>query len=489
MLTASDVAIHNNRGSCWIIIEGHVYDVTDFLEEHPGGPDIILRYAGKDATEEYLPVHPPRTIENELPREKHLGAIAPSAIAASLPKIADPPGPRASHSGIPLSLCLNLFDFERAAEASASRRAWTYYSSAADDLYSHHLNLRDWARVTFRPRVLRNVRQVDMRRTILGHQCNLPIFIAPAALARLGHPDGELCLIRGASKYNIPYAVSTASSVSAEDLSQYMNSEAVGGCLYFQLYVKIKESETRGLIRRARSLNFKALIVTVDTPVVGKREQDDRYKAEVAIAAGETVMSGPPLINTSVGDEAPVHRGPYSSTLNWEHLKWIREEWGSAGPICLKGIGTAEDAKMACDMGIDCIYLSNHGGRQLDSSPSSLRTLLEIHKFCPEVLDRCEVILDGGVRRGADIVKALCLGARAVGIGRPFMYALSSHGTEGVAKVIQILGDELQSCMRLLGVTSLAELRPHMVNTRELDMTIMATLPEFKFGKAGKTRL
>lgn len=341
-------------------------------------------------------------------------------------------------NGIPLALCLNLSDFERAAESVASRRAWTYYSSASDDLYSHRMNLSDWARVTFRPRVLRNVRRVDMRRNILGHQSNLPIFIAPAALARLGHPDGELCLIRGASKYNIPYGVSTASSISAEDLSRYMENDAVGGCLFFQLYVKIKESETRALIRRARSLRFKALMVTVDTPVVGKREDDDRYKAEVAIAAGETVVLGPPISSVSTTDEeAPVFRGPFSSTFNWDDLKWIREEWGDAGPICLKGIMTAEDAKMACNMGIDSIYLSNHGGRQLDSSQSSLRTLLEIRKFCPEVLDQCEVILDGGIRRGADIVKALSLGARAVGIGRPFMYALSSHGNEGVAKVIQ----------------------------------------------------
>jgi len=336
-----------------------------------------------------------------------------------------------------------------------------------------------------------------VRRTILGHESNLPIFIAPAALARLGHPDGELCLVRGASKHNIPYAVSTASSVSAEDLSQCIEETPVGGCLFFQLYVKIKEVETRALIRRARSLKFKALIVTVDTPVVGKREQDDRYKAEVAIAEGEAIVSRPPMRIIPTGNEAPVFRGPYSSTLNWNDLKWICEEWGNAGPICLKGITTAEDAKIACEMGINSIYLSNHGGRQLDSSPSSIRTLLEIRKFYPDIIDKCEVFLDGGVRRGADVLKALCLGARAVGIGRPFMYALSSHGTEGVVKAIQreyvkslyimliitipiVLAEELQTCMRLLGATSLDNLSPHMVNTRELDITIMADIPGFQ---------
>jgi L-lactate dehydrogenase (cytochrome) len=214
-----------------------------------------------------------------------------------------------------------------------------------------------------------------------------------------------------------------------------MHEESTGGCLFYQLYVKKQQAETRSLIRRARSLGFKALLVTVDTPVVGKREEDDRHKAEVALQAGET--DGPRVVSNTHTDDVPVLRGPYSSTLNWEDLSWIRHEWGDAGSICLKGIATAEDAKMACDMGIRSIYLSNHGGRQLDSAPSALRTLLEIRKFCPEVFDHCEVLVDGGVRRGTDILKALCLGARGVGIGRPFMYALSAYGTRGVLKAIQ----------------------------------------------------
>lgn len=270
----------------------------------------------------------------------------------------------------------------------------------------------------------------------MGHSSSLPVFIAPAALARLGHPDGELCLARGAARRNIPYIVSTASSVSAEDLAQCLQEEASGGTLFFQLYVKKKESETRELIRRARSLGYRGLVVTVDTAAVGKREEDDRYKVEASFAAGENVD---PRIGATAapGDDSFVFRSPYSSTLNWEDLRWIREEWGNAGPICLKGIATAEDAKIACDMGIRYIYLSNHGGRQLDCAPSSLRTLLEIRQFCPEVFKQCEVLIDGGVRRGHDILKALCLGATAVGFGRPFMYALSAYGTEGVLKAIQ----------------------------------------------------
>lgn len=387
---------------------------------------------------------------------------------------------------------MNLNDFERAAKAIANKRTWTYYSSASDDLISHRRNLEDWSRVMFRPRVLRNVQKVNMRRTILGHDSSLPIFIAPAALGRLGHPDGELCLTRGASRHNIPYAVSTASSVSIDELSEDMKKEDAQGCMFYQLYVKKRESETRAGIRRARFLGFKGLMVTVDTPVVGKREEDERFKAELAHESGiETVN---PVTAVSAG-EVTVLRGPFSSTLNWDDLKWIREEWNDAGPICLKGISTAEDARMAYEMGIKSIYLSNHGGRQLDGAPSSLRTLLEIRRFCPEVFDGCEVLIDGGVRRGTDVLKALCLGAKAVGVGRPCMYALTAYGTEGVTKVIQssystdlslsamiadliiVLSDELETSMRLLGVTDVNSLRPHMVNTRELEALVMTDLP------------
>jgi L-lactate dehydrogenase (cytochrome) len=274
-----------------------------------------------------------------------------------------------------------------------------------------------------------------MKCTLLNHASNLPIFIAPAALARLGHPDGELCLARGAARFNIPYGVSTASSVSAEDLAACILEQAQSGTLWFQLYVKKKDAETRGLIRRARALGFTALLITVDTPVVGKREEDDRHKAEEALAAGEATFA-------RLGDNPPagedyVLRGPFSSTLSWADLAWMKEAWGDAGPVCLKGVATAEDAKMASELGFESIYLSNHGGRQLDSAPSALRTLLEIRKFCPEVFDRVEVLVDGGCRRGSDVLKALCLGAKAVGFGRPFMYALSAYGTEGVMKAMQ----------------------------------------------------
>jgi L-lactate dehydrogenase (cytochrome) len=206
------------------------------------------------------------------------------------------------------------------------------------------------------------------------------------------------------------------------------------GALLFQLYVPVDKPGAKKLIREARRLKCKALVVTVDSAVIGKREEDDRLKAQLDHEAGIESVPSMPRPKT-----APVLRGAHSSTLDWEDLTWIREEWGGAGPIVLKGIQTVEDAMMASKAGVDAIYLSNHGGRQLNYAPSSIRTLLEIRKYCPSILDSgiMEVYLDGGITRGSDVVKALCLGAKAVGIGRPFMYSLSGYGTEGVNRVIE----------------------------------------------------
>lgn len=335
---------------------------------------------------------------------------------------------------IPISLCMNVDDMERAAKRVISKRAWTYFHSAADTLQSFNTNLDDWKKISFRPRVLRNVARVNMKRTIMGQKSSLPFFISPAAMARLGHEDGELCNAAGAGIMDIPYCPSSFSSVSHSDLFECMTKQK-GGCMFFQLYVSKSKDVTLEMIAGARKLGFKALVITVDTPVIGKREEDELYKAEIAHENGEAeeVMADPQIDD----EDAPILRGVTSSTLDWDDLVWLREAWGNSGPIVLKGIQTAEDAKRAVELGIEGIYLSNHGGRQIDYGPSSIRTLLEIRRFCPEILGKVEIYLDGGIRRGTDIIKALCLGASAVAMGRPFMYALGAYGTEGVVKTIQ----------------------------------------------------
>ncbi|KAK5173980.1 uncharacterized protein LTR77_001059 [Saxophila tyrrhenica] len=465
MLSTREIHKHNNSHSCWVVVDGQAYDVTEFLDHHPGGANSILRYAGRDATAEYEPVHPPGTIEKHLSKDKHLGPVEPETQgdSASTPIVQYD-----SDKPIPLSTVQNLTEFETEAKKVLSKKAWVYFHSAADSLNSLDTNRRDWTRVNLRPRILRNVARVSMRCRLMGHDSSLPFFICPAAQARLGHPDGELCLARGAGRYNIPYCSSTYSSVAHIELAKALAAQEKGGALLWQLYVPTAQEGAKQLISEARRLGFKALVLTVDTPVIGKREEDDRYKAELDHAAGLTVER-----TTSTTGEAPILRGVHSSTLCWDDLSWIQKEWGNTGPVVLKGIQTAEDALLAHEAGIDGIYLSNHGGRQMDFAPSSLQTLLEIRRYYPHLLKEMEVYLDGGVMRGTDVIKALCLGARGVGLGRPFMYALSAYGTEGVCKAIQLLSDEIETTMRLLGVTSLEQLSEFYINTAALENGIV----------------
>ena len=330
---------------------------------------------------------------------------------------------------------------------------------------------------------------------ILGHNSSIPFFIAPAAQARLGHQDGELCLARGAGRYNIPYCSSTYSSVAHTDLAKAMREEKKGGALAWQLYVPTAQEGARQLIAEARRLGFTALVLTVDSAVIGKREEDDRYKAELDHAAGFITER-----TTSTTGEAPILREVHSATLCWDDLHWIKEAWGNSGPLILKGIQTVEDALLAYQAGVDGIYLSNHGGRQMDCAPSSLQTLIEIRRYYPHLIKEMEVYVDGGVMRGTDIIKALCLGAKGVGLGRPFMYALSAYGTEGVCRAIEsmclpfryaiglvvltshiVLSDEIETTMRLMGVTSLEQLNDFYVNSAALENEIA---PRIDFGSS-----
>lgn len=437
MPEVEEILQHNSSKSCWIVISGQAYDVTKFLDLHPGGPGIILRYAGKDATAEYAPIHPEGTIEKSLDPSMHLGEVqGPLDFLQPDIKDANSDAKLPSKDEIaPLSTVQNLLDIEREAKKSLSQKGFVYYSSSADSTTSHSRNIEEWSKVIFRPRILRDVARVNMKRTIMGFPSNLPLFIAPAAMAKLGHEDGELCLTRGAARFNIPQITSNSSSTVHSDMADCLAEEqgkGHGGVLFWQLYVPVDKPRARERIEEAKRLGFKALIITVDTAVIGKREADERYKAELDHLAG--VETGRTRF---VSGDAAVLRGVHSSTLSWDDLPWMRSIWGDTGPVVLKGIQTAEDALMAYEAGMDGIYLSNHGGRNLDHAPSSIRTLLEIRKFCPWLIGKMDIFMDGGVRRGTDIVKALCLGATAVGLGRPFLYALSAYGTEGVERAIQ----------------------------------------------------
>ncbi|GAA5921744.1 hypothetical protein JCM3775_001798 [Rhodotorula graminis] len=478
MLSGSDVAAHSSRQSLWMIIHGKVYDLTEFAPSHPGGERILLKYAGKDATEEYDPIHPPGTIEGALSPDKHLGDVDLATLSDEQ-KPVEQPVVKAPTGEAPVTLgaCLNLDDIERAAERLLKPKAWAYYRSAADDEKTYDWNREAFYSVRFRPRVMRDVTQVDLTTSLLGFESSLPVYVSPAAMGRLAHPDGEKCLARVAATHGIPYIVSANASVGYEELAS-MAAQS-GQTLFYQLYVNRDRRKSEEIMRAVANAGYKAICVTVDAPVAGKRERDERAKLDEEAASDPNLQkavahTGPdapdaPQDESSQGIAQAL--GSYvDATLSWTDIPWIRQASGGL-PVILKGISTAEDAALAAHHGASAIILSNHGGRQCEGAPSSLETLLEIRKFEPQVFDQLEVWVDGGYRRGTDILKALALGARAVGIGRPFMYSLA-FGDAGVNKVATILRDELAQNTRLLGATKLDEIVPSMLNTRELEANL-----------------
>ncbi|CAK7228323.1 hypothetical protein SBRCBS47491_006868 [Sporothrix bragantina] len=485
MLSTADVAAHNSRSSCWIIVAGRVYDVTDFLDEHPGGAQSILRFAGRDATEEFELIHPLGTL-NDLPGGKHLGEVDSSITTEAMAgtsssrylspqysaTLSPPSLPLPPQKTLPLAACMSLEDLATVAAAKLSPRAAAYYHSGAETRHSRDRNRIDWSRIGLRPRVLIDVGPVPRMRTdVMGFDSSLPVFIAPAAHARFGHPDGELCLARTAARMDIAQCVSSYASVSAPDIAAEFRGDKHkrGGALFFQLYVPRVKEEAAQRIAVAKAAGYEALLVTVDAPVIGKRDDDDQYQVLAAVGneRSEEIKEGeeelPPLPGQEPGGTL---RAAHNATFAWSDLPWIRELWGDDKPILIKGVATAEDALLATQQVspttgkrlLDGIYLSNHGGRQLDYAPTAVQALLDIRRNAPEVFDILPVYVDGGIMRGTDVVKALCLGARAVGLGRAFLYALSAFGTAGALRAVQILSDEIQTTLRLLGIADVKDL-------------------------------
>ncbi|KFY26520.1 hypothetical protein V491_01273 [Pseudogymnoascus sp. VKM F-3775] len=379
--------------------------------------------------------------------------------------------PRKPQPKPPLQSIISSHDFEQAASISLAPKTWSFYSCAATDLVTHKLNSSIYNQILFRPRTMVDVSTADTSTTILGHRSTLPLFCCPAALSAMVHPSGERALARACHKSGIPQCVSTSASFRVEDIFASVSQPPVLDTpppvpmtFFFQLYVDKSREKSEALLRTAEKLGAKAVFVTVDGPVQGKREADERVKADTELVSP---MSGTRAKNDDKGSSISRAMGSYiDPTLSWKDVAWLRKS--TKLPIILKGIMTAQDAKMAMQHGIDGIVLSNHGGRNLDTSPPPMLVLLEIQKNCPEVFDKVEVFVDGGIKRGTDIFKALCLGAKAVGIGRGFLWALN-YGEEGVEKFIDILRDELETTMKLCGITDLSQVHPGLVNTLAVD--------------------
>ncbi|CAO3694702.1 unnamed protein product [Rhizopus stolonifer] len=461
-LSLSEVEKHNKKDDIWVIIHGKVYDLTQFLPEHPGGQKIILKYAGKDATEAFDPIHPKDIIQRFLPPDVCKGQIDLLELS-KVEKVEtnEEKEIRLARERMPgLDEMYNSFDFEAVAQTVLKSDAWAYYSSGADDEIGMRENHSAFQRIWFKPRVMVNVKLVNPSTRMLGSFTSFPLYITATALGKLGHPEGELVLTRAAAKRNIIQMIPTLASCSFDEI---MDASQPDQSQWLQLYVNSDRSVSEKFVRHAEKRGVKALFITADAPQLGRREKDMRQK--YSIDAPEE-MVGDVGRNEGAARAISTFIDP---SLCWDDVAWFKSI--TKMPIIIKGIQTAEDAVMAAKLGCQGIVVSNHGGRQLDFAPSAIEILPQVMEALKkEGLDKgFEVYMDGGVRRGSDIFKAIALGARGVGIGRPALYAMSSYGEAGVERLLELLQDEFEMVMRLMGVTSIDQIKPEMVDIRNLN--------------------
>ena len=529
VLSLQEVSQHNKKDDCWVIIHDKAYDLSDFIDEHPGGLAIIMKYAGKDATKAFDPIHPGDTLTKYLQPKYHKGEVEkkkkkkkqPStttnndADASKTTKEApvsqetvdefdveydeqdnkaaitssdeangkdsnnnnnneddeyeddddDPPTEeelkrRQLVKNKPdISQIYNLYDFEFVARHTMDPIGWAYYLSLADGEATFRLNTGSYQRILFKPRVMIDVTEVDTSTTMLGTNVSAPFYITATALGKLGHPDGEKVLTRGAYKHDIIQMIPTLASCSFDEI---VDESKPNQTQWFQLYVNSDREITKKIVQHAEARGMKGLFITVDAPQLGRREKDMKTKSivDLSFVQGED-------------DEADRSQGSaraissfIDTSLSWKDLEWFKSI--TKMPIILKGVQRVEDAIIAAEHGCAGVVLSNHGGRQLEFSPPPIEVLAELMPILREkgLADKFEVYIDGGVRRATDVLKAICLGAKGVGIGRPFLYAMSGYGDAGVNKAIQLLKDEMVMNMRLLGVNKLEELNESFVDTR-----------------------
>lgn len=367
---------------------------------------------------------------------------------------------------------VNIADLRKAARRRLPKALFEFIDGGAEDELTLHANRDDFAKFKLRQRVLVDVSQRDLSTNVLGQKWNLPLIIAPTGLTGLFWRQGELAVARAAARAGIPYCLSTSSSVSLEDVAK-----SAPGHFWFQLYVMRDRALTHSLVDRAKAAGYRTLCVTVDLPTHGRRERDvyngmavpPRITLRNVADTGRrlswirNVLMGPRVtmanfINTGVHQKdiftiAKFVNTQFDPSVTWADLAELARRWN--GPVAVKGIMTPEDARRALDVGAKTIIVSNHGGRQLDGMSSSIAAL-------PGVVDavegRADVILDGGIRRGRDVVKAVALGARACMIGRAYLYGVAAAGEAGVDKVIDILRGEIDTTLALMGSRSIAGL-------------------------------
>jgi L-lactate dehydrogenase (cytochrome) len=375
---------------------------------------------------------------------------------------------------------INIHDLRRLAKRRLPRVVFDYLDGGAEDEFTLRENCHVFEQLTFRPRYAVAMPQCDLRTRVLGAELAFPAILAPVGYSRLMHPAGELAAASAAGSAGLIYTLST---ISAHKLENVRASST--GPVWYQLYIVGGRDVAEAGIERAQRAGFSALVVTIDTPVAGLRERDPRNGMKELL--GGSILSKlpflpqmfarpgwlasflldgavPQLENIVIPGQGPMPLMDVTAALakafvTWEDFRWLRKVW--AGPILVKGVLTGDDARRAVDEGAAAVIVSNHGGRQLDGAPATLRALPEV---VAAVNGQTEVLMDGGIRRGSDIVKAMCLGARAVLIGRAYAYGLAAAGQAGVNRALEILRTDVERTLLLIGCPSVSALNASYVN-------------------------
>lgn len=340
---------------------------------------------------------------------------------------------------------LNLWDYERLAREKLPQPTFDYYAGGAADEITLGSNRAAFERIRLCPRVLVDVSQRDCGTSLLGDKLAFPLVVAPLALSGMAHPEGEAAVARAAQSAGIPYTLSTFATTSIEEVAAVSS-----GPLWFQLYVYRNRDITRRLIERAENAGYRALVVTVDAPLAGRRERDIRNRlqlpANLRLRNFDEFQLGAVTANADDSAIAAYAAEQIDPAFQWHDVDWLCSV--TSLPVVLKGILRADDALKAVEHGAAGVIVSNHGGRQLDTTPAAIEVLPEISTA---VRQRVPILMDGGVRRGTDMVKALALGASAVLLGRPVLWGLAAAGEDGVRDVLRLLRDEFDYALALCG--------------------------------------
>eukprot|EP01084_Bolivina_argentea_P304303 525486_1 len=469
LISMDEVIQHNTVKDCWIVFYDKVYDITSFLPEHPGGISIIATHAGKIATKIFEEIHP-KSILEMLPNSAYIGNISKTSIKSERGDISEISKHYSNNIKIsPINELLNIFDFKAAASKCMQLQGWNYYISGAEDEITFIENQQIFSKIYFRPLILKDVSCINISCNILGYKSSAPFYVSATALGKLAHNLGEIAITYACYNENIIQMIPTLASYSIDEICNASKPKQIQ---FLQLYVDFNHNKSKQLIQKAINYGIKALCLTVDAPATSKRERDMRqkslslkYAANIEKDYDKNIKQKQKQKQNNSGGVGRSFRFAFDPCVNWNDIKWIKNEIGNKMKLVLKGIQCGEDAIKAVQYGIDAIILSNHGGRQLDYGRSLIEILIEVMKYLDmnNMRDMIEIWVDGGFRRGSDIYKALALGANCVGIGRPFLYGLACYGQNGVEKISKIFKHELKICMKSMGTPTLNDINQNRI--------------------------